>query len=215
MIGREGPVDHFELVRWARHQASAAKLTSREAHVLLLLATYANNDAVAWPSLRTLALAAGLKPTRDGRNSAISAALARLEELALIWTKQGGHGQPARRELLFNPAQPSGRAEGSLVSSAPVHADEPSGSPEGSEGSGPRQPSGPQDAEPSGFQEEKNQQQEPEERPNSKDQRSLPANRKASHPRDRRVLAQDRESRAVREAICLSLASVDRNEVAA
>ena len=38
------------------------------------------SDALAWPSIKTLAIQSGLRPTRDGRNSAVSAALARLED---------------------------------------------------------------------------------------------------------------------------------------
>jgi hypothetical protein len=113
VIGRAGgQVKPFELLRWARAQASAHHLRTLEAHVLLLLATYADKDAIAYPSIRTLALDSGLKPTKDGRNSAVSAALGRLQELQLVWTVQGGHGASARRELLFNPGQPSGPGDG-------------------------------------------------------------------------------------------------------
>jgi hypothetical protein len=106
VIGRTGPVRPFELIRWARQQARAHGLRPLEAHVLLLLATYANEDAQAWPSVAALAMDAGLavtrRPNRPPSNSSVSAALVRLEELQLIWRRQAGRG-PARTELLFNP----------------------------------------------------------------------------------------------------------------
>jgi len=117
MIGRQGEVKHFDVVRWAREMVAEHRLRTLEAHVLLLLASYANSDAIAWPSIKTLAIQSGLRPTRDGRNSAVSAALSRLEELRLIWTTQAGSGHPAKRELLYNPtvieaARPEGRIKG-------------------------------------------------------------------------------------------------------
>lgn len=107
MIGRQGEIRPFDLIRWARQQAVTHNLRTLEAHVLLLLATYANKDAIAWPSIKTLARQSGLRVYEDergARNAAVSKAIARLEELGLLWTKQGGHGHPARRELLYNPA---------------------------------------------------------------------------------------------------------------
>jgi hypothetical protein len=121
---RTEAVRPFDLIRWARKQASIehelpdgspTRLKPIESHLLLVLATYCDGEATCWPSVRTLALDCGLKPYRDGRNAAVSAALARLRELQLVWTKQGGHGRSARRELLFNPgAQPHATAEGTL-----------------------------------------------------------------------------------------------------
>lgn len=126
MIGRTDPVKPFELIRWAREQVRVHNLKPREAHVLLVLATYANAKAEAWPSLRTIALDCGLSPKKqvatDGRvtysNSAASAAIRQLEDLKLVWTKQAGSGRPAVRELLYNPAQPSATPEGTDHSSA-------------------------------------------------------------------------------------------------
>jgi len=121
VIGREGPVRPFELIRWARAQArieqrdadgNARRLTQLEAHALLVLASYANAEAKAWPSIRSLALDCGLVPRRperkDGkasawRNDALSKALDALQDFQLIWSKRGGPGRPATRELLFNP----------------------------------------------------------------------------------------------------------------
>lgn len=122
MIGRDDPVKPFELIRWAREQARVHDLRPVEAHVLLVLATYANEDATAWPSLRTLAVDCGLRPTAQGRCSSVSAALQRLQDLRLVWTRQGGHGKPAKRELLFNPqrsatTEPSVHAEDASVPS--------------------------------------------------------------------------------------------------
>lgn len=114
MIGRTQPVKPFELIRWARACARTHRLKAREAHVLLLLATYANDRAEAWPSIATLARDCGLKvkATPEGpRNTAISAALAALEDAGLIWRRQGGNGKPAVSELLFDPNQGSARAE--------------------------------------------------------------------------------------------------------
>ena len=131
MIGRTEKVRPFDLIRWARAQSREHGLAPREAHVLLLLATYADETATAWPSIRRLALDCGLSPTSDGRNSSVSAAISRLEELRLLWTKQGGHGHPARRELLFDPAtwrqQPHGDTGGSTTDRGP----EPPGQPDG------------------------------------------------------------------------------------
>lgn len=116
MIGRKDDLRPFELIRWARDRASVEGLSQLEAHVLLLLATYANNEGKAWPSIKRLALDCGLRPTQDGRNSAVSVALQRLGDRRLIWTNQAGRGRPAVRELLFNP---SVSAEGSSGSSHP------------------------------------------------------------------------------------------------
>jgi hypothetical protein len=110
MIGRTETLTGFELARWARLMARKHELAPREAHVLLILATYANPDGVAWPSLQTIARDAGLKPKADGRCSTVSAALARLEELRLVWTTHGGRGATARRELLVDPAELMGSA---------------------------------------------------------------------------------------------------------
>lgn len=103
MIGRRGEVRPFDLIRWARKQATVHSLKPVEAQVLLLLATYANKNCIAWPSIKTLALDSGRTPTRTGTHSAISAALSRLEDVQLVWTEQAGKGHPAKRELLFNP----------------------------------------------------------------------------------------------------------------
>lgn len=120
MIGRTGPVDHFELVKWARRMAGACSLKPTEAHVLLVLATYANANAEAWPSLKTLAYACGRTPSADGTCSTISRALSELESRELLWTKQGGKGRTAKRELLFDPAFPMRPAPGWEVDQTPL-----------------------------------------------------------------------------------------------
>lgn len=120
MIGREGPVDHFDLVKWARRMAGACSLKPTEAHVLLVLATYANEDAEAWPSLKTLAFACGRAPSADGTCSTISRAIRGLEKRELVWTKQGGKGRSAKRELLFDPAYPMRPAPGWEVDQPPL-----------------------------------------------------------------------------------------------
>lgn len=120
MIGREGPVDHFDLVKWARRMAGACSLRPTEAHVLLVLATYANEDAEAWPSLRTIAYACGRTPTKNGTCSSISRALVELESRELVFSTQGGKGRTAKRELLFDPATPMRPAPGWEVDQAPL-----------------------------------------------------------------------------------------------
>ncbi len=104
MIGRKESVRPLQAIRWARNQVTERGLKPLEAHVLLLLATYVNEDGEAWPSIRTLALQAGVKPTKAGTSSAVSKAIRGLEEAGLIWSRQGGSGRPAIRELLFDPS---------------------------------------------------------------------------------------------------------------
>lgn len=182
MIGREGDVKPFELIRWARAAASRHSLKPLEAHVLLVLATYANADGIAWPSVKTLALDCGLRPTSTGRNSSVSAAISRLEELQLVWTKQAGHGQPAKRELLFNPAaEPSGRQDGRNSSATP----QPSVSQDGSASSVPSQPSDLQDAAVRQAGPEVPVERPVEQLPNRTARGSHPAGRTASHPDNR------------------------------
>jgi hypothetical protein len=93
-------------------------LKPREALVLYALVSYADarkQPVIAYPSLRTLALDCGYKPTRyettdkRGRTragwkcSSVSAAIDRLQELRLVWTTHEGRGQNAIRELLYRP----------------------------------------------------------------------------------------------------------------
>ena len=209
MIGRAEEIRPFELIRWARQQAAAHELRTLEAHVLLLLATYANKEGVAWPSIKTLAIDSGLRPTKDGRNSAVSAALQRLEDERLIWTKQGGHGHSARRELLFRPAsqpsaqpegtapaaaaQPSAQPEGTTAVPTPQpgavqdgslapQAPQPSAGPEGSELVDEGQPSGLADVQPSGLPDQKCQGNGQPQLPEATARGSRPESRKASRP---------------------------------
>lgn len=170
----------MDLIRWARRQSGARDLKPLEGHVLVTLATYANKQAVAWPSIRTLAIDCGVRPTKDGRNSAVSAALARLEDLGLVWTKQGGHGAPAKRELLYRPDQPSVVADGNAVAEPP----QPSGTPDGTpvdrffaafRSDGP-QPSGTEDQKEPGNGQNSNNRKTTTEGARG----SLPATRKAS-----------------------------------
>lgn len=112
MIGREGPVDHFKLMRWARRMASACALKPIEAHILIVLASYANEKGEAWPQIKTLTRDCGRTPTPTGSNSAISTALGSLQKKELIWTRGGGKGRPATRELLFDHRFPMRPAPG-------------------------------------------------------------------------------------------------------
>lgn len=168
MIGRVDSVDHFDLVRWARTQVSEKRLKQVEAHVLLVLATYANKECIAWPSIKTLALCCGLKPTPDGRNSAVSAALQRLQDLGLLWTTQGGHAKPARRELLYRRTESPQHVQRSARPSVEQPSAEPEAQP--SVGVDPKSQA-------------KNQEQEQLRRARG----SHPASRTASHPSPRRV----------------------------
>lgn len=177
---RDAPVNHFDLVRWARSQAVESNLRQVEAHVLLLLATYADKEANAWPSIRTLACQAGLKPNSDGRNSAISAAISRLEELQLVWSTQRGHGKTANRELLFDPRNHGSKSASGQSAQATAGA-------ELAPPSRPGEPSGPREAQPSAPAEPKDQRKSQPTRTRKEDARgSHPASRTASHPATRK-----------------------------
>jgi len=194
VIGHNGNVRPFDLIRWARQQVAGHDLRPLEGHVLLVLATYANADGIAWPSIRTLARDCGLTPTQAGSHSSVSRALARLEELGLVWTTQGGKGHPAKRELLFNPAaKPSPQADGMT--------DEPS---PGADGNG-RPPPGlaipTQGCEPSPHRDGKYQRKEPTQQ--------LKEQARGSHPHT--GMASELANRmSVRRVLEASLASVDR-----
>lgn len=136
MIRARGKVTGFGITRWAIDMVAERQLRPLEGHVLLLLACHAKIDdpahpdfCRAWPSVETLARQCGLKVVRKGdgagRNSSISAALARLEELQLIWSTQSGNGRTARRELLYLGAPESASqvrdAVRESLESAPVH----------------------------------------------------------------------------------------------
>ncbi len=116
MAGR-GQVNALHLIRWAREQTVERGLGGTEAHVLLLLATYADGDARCYPSLATLARRCGLKASEEGRNSTISAAVASLEDRGLISTRQAGRGKSPTRMLMFDdqrsdPQERSGQRSG-------------------------------------------------------------------------------------------------------
>lgn len=108
MIGERGPVQYFELVRWARGAAAEHDLKPIDAHVLLLLVTYAptkveaNEPIIVFPKVESLARQAGYKPNE--KSTAIGDALKRLVDARLIWRVQGGIGRAARTELLYKPA---------------------------------------------------------------------------------------------------------------
>jgi hypothetical protein len=178
-MDRRAPVKPFELIRWARSCAHVLGPDGRpalkplEAHVLLVLTTYANDECLAWPSIRLIAADCGRRSTNDGHNSSVSAALNALEvEHVLLATKQSGRGRPAIRELLFT--------------------EQPSAMQEGSESL----PSGMQDAQPSGMQDQKYQENTQTEHPD----RSLPSRRKASPPMSK---AAQREARRKRNGEAL------------
>jgi len=140
MIGRSEPLKPFELIRWARQQARDKELKPLEAHVLLVLSTYANDQGVAWPSIKTIAEDCGRKPTASGRHSQVSAAIAALESHQLLWTRQGGHGKPAQRELLWNPQRSPLREPKSVPQESSVDNSVPSPGTTAFPDSGPELP---------------------------------------------------------------------------
>lgn len=203
MIGRDGPVDHFELVKWARRMAGACSLKPTEAHVLLVLATYANEKAEAWPTLKTLAFACGRTPAPNGTCSTISRAISGLEARQLVWTKQGGKGRSARRELLFDPAYPMRPAPGWEVDQTPLpsHIEEGNSERSADEAIAPV----------AGLPSHQWQTEEPVEEvqePFKKNQESLVTGDKACHPAGGKATERlDPERQAVRLAIVKSLES--------
>jgi hypothetical protein len=204
VIGRTGPVDRWALIRWARAQAVAHELKPLDAHVLLVLATYANSECEAWPSIKTLALDCGLKPTpprprKDGkasawRNNQISVALDRLQEKQLIWSTRRGPGQPAVRELLFNPdALASGQPDGM-----------PSGKADVKDPPGSLQPSERQDGLTSGGQDRNNQTARAQTATTTTQNNQLsshPVHRTATDPASRTSETPEQVSEAIRESL--------------
>jgi hypothetical protein len=141
VIGRDGPVKGggYAIIKWAREQAREQDLSPVEAHVLLLLATYSDENACAWPSIKTLTELSGRKVgvrkasqrERRGhekqpdtpRNSAISAALQGLQDRGLIWTKRDGRRTPIRELLCPNPSPSVTQGDDAPVSSSVVTDD--------------------------------------------------------------------------------------------
>jgi Helix-turn-helix domain len=136
MIGRTEPLKPFEAIRWAKARArekdsnGKPRLRQLEAQLLLVLATYAGEDGVAFPSVKRLAENCALKA--DPSHSGVHRALRRLEDLGLIWTRQAGRGHPARRELLVQPAEqfPTGNSKSTEQQSP--HGDGKCGAGDGS-----------------------------------------------------------------------------------
>jgi len=89
------PRDPWALLRAARAAAVHHELPPTEAHVLLILATYANSAGEAFPGLDTLA--------RDARRvrSVVAAAVAELGRRGLVERKRRGPSQPALTRLLL------------------------------------------------------------------------------------------------------------------
>jgi hypothetical protein len=131
MIGR--PKDWnpkpFELTRWARSQAG--HLSSRAAHLLLILASYAegNPECQCWPGIRSLTEDLGLTvhERRDGsaHNSQVYEALRELEAAQLVWRQQR-----RRTSTLYELLLPSDWQEGkvTLLEPGAKPSDKPSGS---------------------------------------------------------------------------------------
>jgi hypothetical protein len=123
VIGRDVPLKPFVVIRWARAMACPPSerreyrddprcpdgLKPLQAHVLLILATYANDQGEAWPSIAQVARDAGRRPTKQGRHSAVSQALQDLGTwpTKVVWSTERGRGKTAMRELLLDPAQVS------------------------------------------------------------------------------------------------------------
>jgi hypothetical protein len=180
VIGRADDLTGYECNAWARRKARECGLTPIQAHVLLILATYAGSDGKCWPSIRTIALDAGYKPRADGTCSAISEALHDLgpwhkhlkgevrskkkngevvrwavdteHGLDLVWTSQAGRGRPAVRELLITQDDRS-KPSSTEEGSAEV--------PEVPAVAPVSLPSAPEDAQPSAPEDQKNQGNEP------------------------------------------------------
>lgn len=142
MIGRNEQLAPFDLMKWAREmsapQASrepfklrdgrtydprlddraADGLRSLDAHVLLLLAQYADSEGKCWPGVKVLGERSGLRvhhkvDKRTGGSggytcSALSDSLGRLFAAGLVWWDRQGR-RSVVRELLFDP---SAHAEG-------------------------------------------------------------------------------------------------------
>ena len=128
MIGRTEPVKPFDLIWWARHQGHhvevercgwceagvppVAQLSRTALQVLVLLATYGNEEGKAWPAVSRIAREAGLAVKkvrgRECESNAVSAAITELTERGLIWRKGRGPGHSAVIELLFQTPRRTG-----------------------------------------------------------------------------------------------------------
>jgi hypothetical protein len=98
----------FHYIAWAREVACQCH-TRGDAHVLLYLATRANDEGEAWPSLGTTARECGLRVKADkakGASSSVSGSLKRLRKAGLIETTQRG-AQRASVHRLLAPATSS------------------------------------------------------------------------------------------------------------
>ena len=105
---------NFELVRWVRRMVRACDLTPSQAHVLLVLAGYANGECRCWPGIKRLAEDCGYKVKARANpktgndshsSSAIEKALGELEGRGLIKTVSRGYRKPTVRELLYFPEE--------------------------------------------------------------------------------------------------------------
>jgi hypothetical protein len=123
----------FEVTRWARAQAGS--LSSRAAHLLLVLASYAetNEKCECWPSIRNLTTDLGLTVhvRRDGsaHNSQVYRALQELEDGGKIWRKQQRRSS-TRYELLL-PSDWQEGMDAARLGAGAKPSDKPSGSSEG------------------------------------------------------------------------------------
>jgi hypothetical protein len=96
-----GKIRPFAWINGALACAHRPDVDPTMAHVLLVLAKYADGDGVAYPSIARIACDTGRKPkASNGGNGAVSSALRRLEQLGLITTIRRGNGQSAVRRLL-------------------------------------------------------------------------------------------------------------------
>ena len=116
MIGAQPEPDFFRRQGWARQMVRERGLKPIEAAVLHNLVSYSNERCEAWSSIATIAGDLGYKVKANGMNSAIRAALVRLEEEQLIWTPSRRRGErgPFIRELLC-PALPSATTDSGAV----------------------------------------------------------------------------------------------------
>lgn len=97
----------FRYIAWARGAAQRCANRS-DAHVLLVLATYANARGEAWPTRATIAKDCGLAVKGDGTqgaSSSVAESLRRLRDAGLIDSVQRGKGRSAKHRLLADSLQ--------------------------------------------------------------------------------------------------------------
>jgi hypothetical protein len=88
----------YRYIRAAWKAPEAHGLKRNAAHVLLILATHADENGVCWPTVSRIAKESGMSPRS---RSMIPKALTDLEKLGLMETTPRGKGQSVQRRLLL------------------------------------------------------------------------------------------------------------------